>query len=338
MKLSTYTDTSVFDTLRDAWNPLVQRSITNTPFNTWEWNSAWWAAYHPGDLWVVTATDDEDNLLGIAPWFIEQADGKRVVRFIGHVDVTDYMDLIIDAAHKDAVFEAFANHLQEHISEYDSIGLADILEDSPTYTEFPAVLESKGFSVSFEQNDVAPLIQLPPTYDDYLKDILSSKERKETKRKMRRAEGGEYDVSWYIVDESHDLQAEMARFLELMASADTEKAAFLQNEQHVDFFNRIVPSMYENGWLQLAFVTIDGTACAAYLSFDYNDRIYVYNSGLDPENYGALAPGIVLLQYTIQHAIEHSKSIYDFLRGNEEYKYKMGGTDTAIFQLNATRN
>ncbi|MEL7235223.1 MAG: GNAT family N-acetyltransferase, partial [Chloroflexota bacterium] len=310
--------------------------IKDTPFNTWEWNSAWWAAYHPGDPHVVTVTADDGTLLGIAPWFIENGDAGRVVRFIGHVDVTDYMDMIVDSTQREAVFRCFADYLKNATDAFDSIGIANIMEDSPSYTEFADALRNTGFTVSFEANDVAPLIHLPDSYEAYLSERLDSKQRKEIKRKMRKAEGGLYDIQWYVVGDDHDLKAESDRFLRLMETADTEKAEFLRNPQHVDFFNRIVPIAYEKGWLQLMFITIDGDACAAYLNFDYGNRIYVYNSGLDPNTGGALGPGIILLQYAIQHSIDAGRDIFDFLRGNEQYKYRMGGTDTHIYQLNAT--
>lgn len=335
MKVTAYTDDTLFDDLQPRWDDLVQRSTTNTPYQTWAWHKHWWAAYHPGELWVLTCEDENGTLNGIAPFFV---DDQRTARFIGHVDVTDYMDLIVDADQREAVYRCFAEYLSEHSDQFDTLGLANIMEASPTYSEFPGVLRNTGFNVNFETNDVAPLIHLPATYDDYLSDILDSKQRKEIKRKMRKAEGGLYDVSWYVVDDTHNLQEEMTRFLKLMESADTEKAEFLQNEQHVDFFNRIVPAFYEAGWLELMFITIDSDDCATYLNFDYENRIYVYNSGLDPNKGGALGPGIILLQYAIQHAIERGRDVFDFLRGDEHYKYRMGGTDTHVYQLNATRN
>lgn len=335
MDIILHTDASLFETLQPEWNALVMRSIANTPFSTWEWNSTWWQAYQPGALWVLTARQ-AGALVGIAPCFIENHPQLgRVLRYIGHIDVTDYLDLIVHEAHQTDVYNAFAAFLAQQTDAFDHIGIANMRSGSPTPSALQSALESHGFSVSFEQNDVAPYITLPADYDTYVETILSSKERKETKRKMRRAEGGEYRFAWYIVDTSHDLDAELDKFLKLMHSADQDKALFLQNAQHVAFFKAIMPLMHANGWLQLSFITIDDEPSAAYLSFDYNNIIYVYNSGLEPNKFGALSPGIVLLQYIIQHAIEQHRTTFDFLRGNESYKYKMGATDAQVTQLNA---
>jgi CelD/BcsL family acetyltransferase involved in cellulose biosynthesis len=335
LNVTAYTTPDAFDTLRPTWEALVPHSTANTPFSLWAWTVSWWEAYQPGDLWLLTVQHDNETI-GIAPFFIQTADTGRTVRFIGHIDVVDYLDIIAHTDHRAAVYQQIAAFLAAHTDHFDHIGLANIREASPTYTELPAALNACGFSVSFEQNDVAPQFALPDTYDTYLQDILASKERKETKRKMRKAESGLYDVQWYRVDDNHDLTTELDRFLGLMATADADKAAFLQNPQHVDFFKRVMPPMYDAGLLELIFLTIDDNPCAAYLNLNHNDRVYVYNSGLDASQYGALSPGIVLLQYAIQHAITNNHAVFDFLRGDETYKYKMGGTDTRIFQINAS--
>jgi CelD/BcsL family acetyltransferase involved in cellulose biosynthesis len=64
----------------------------------------------------------------------------------------------------------------------------------------------------------------------------------------------------------------------------------------------------------------------------------VYNSGLDPAAY-RLSPGIILMAHLIRHAIERQEhEIFDFLRGDEPYKYSLGGTDTHIYRLSVKRD
>jgi CelD/BcsL family acetyltransferase involved in cellulose biosynthesis len=60
----------------------------------------------------------------------------------------------------------------------------------------------------------------------------------------------------------------------------------------------------------------------------------VYNSGLR-QKFMEYSPGIVLLAENIREAIEQGYELFDFLRGNEDYKYRMGGENTEIFMLKA---
>src|SRR4051794_5990239 len=54
--------------LREPWTALIESMPSATTFVTWEWMSAWWAAYgKAGDLRVLTAHDDQGILRGIAP-------------------------------------------------------------------------------------------------------------------------------------------------------------------------------------------------------------------------------------------------------------------------------
>jgi CelD/BcsL family acetyltransferase involved in cellulose biosynthesis len=46
-----------------------------------------------------------------------------------------------------------------------------------------------------------------------------------------------------------------------------------------------------------------------------------------------LSLGVVLTAKAIEWAIEHGRSEFDFLRGNETYKYRFGAKDTNILRI-----
>ncbi len=333
VKLTAYSDESVFDQLQPEWDDLLHRSTSDLIFLTWEWQSTWWKAYRGEQLWVVTCRDDAGHLVGIGSWFIEHANGERVVRTIGCVDVTDYVDVITDPAHIDEVYSAFAAFLREQRDAYDRINLCNIQEVSPTLARFPAQLEAQGFTVELELQEVCPVIHLPDSWEGYLEQ-LDKKQRHELRRKIRRAES-EAQVQWYVVGPEHEIDVEVEKFLTLMRASHPEKAKFLDNPKNLDFFKTVVPLMHRCGWLKMSFLVINGTPSAAYCDFDYNGRILVYNSGLLPQENAHLSPGIVLLCRNISDAIADGRTVFDFLRGNETYKYRMGAGDTKVFKLKA---
>jgi CelD/BcsL family acetyltransferase involved in cellulose biosynthesis len=333
VNIQLYTEPSVFDHLHAEWNDLVTRSAADTVFSMWEWQSTWWKAYQPGDLHVVTCRTDDGRLVGIGSWFIHIVEDERVLRSIGCVDVTDYVDLIVDQACLEPVMNELASCLREHRASFDRINLCNIPETSPTRDMFAAKLKAHGFTPQIEVQEVCPIIALPPDWEAFL-NALDKKERHEIRRKLRRAEG-EAEIEYVQVDERHDRPAMYQQFIELMRASHPQKAAFLQDSQHAAFFNAILPLMDAHGWLRLSFLNIDGTPSAAYCDFDYKGRILVYNSGLLPEKNAHLSPGIVLLSYNIRYAIESGHHTFDFLRGNEAYKYRMGGKDTCVYMLRA---
>ena len=331
VELNVYQDTSVFDELKSEWNDLVDRAPINNIFYTWEWNSTWWDAYQPGEL-LLLACRNNGTLVGIAPLFIGEEEQGKVIRIIGCVDVTDYLDFIVDIDHAEEVYKTFADYFANHQDKFDILDLCNIPQSSITVEVLSGFLKQNEFEVEVKQQEVCPVIDLPDDWTGYL-GLLDKKQRHEVRRKLRRIHGLQEEVDWFIVDDKHDLGGEIACFMHLMAQSDPEKEAFLKDRQHVRFFKNIVPILYDQGWLQMTFLTVGEQRVASYLNFVYDNRVFVYNSGLDFQEYGQLSPGIVLLAYNIQHAIENGYKSYDFLRGDETYKYRMGGQDTAVMNI-----
>ena len=333
LELQPYYDATAFDELKAEWNDLLDRAPFNCIFYTWEWQSTWWDAYQPGELLILACRED-DCLLGIAPLFITESEQGRSVQIIGCVDVTDYLDFIVDADRLHDVFAAFADYFADHRAVFDILDLCNIPQHSPTQAILPALLEMRGFNATVSQQEVCPVIELPANWGEYL-GSLDKKQRHEVRRKLRRIHAAASQIDWYIVNGCHNLQEEIQQFMRLMAASDPQKAQFLQDASHVKFFKSIVPRVQECGWLQMNFLTVGDERVAAYINFVYQNRVLVYNSGLNHQEYGQLSPGIVLLAYNIQYAIEQGYQVYDFLRGDEAYKYRMGGRDTAVMNIAA---
>jgi CelD/BcsL family acetyltransferase involved in cellulose biosynthesis len=116
---------------------------------------------------------------------------------------------------------------------------------------------------------------------------------------------------------------------------DEEKARFLTPAMRVQM-HAIMRCAFDAGCLQLSFLEIGGQKAAGYLSFDYLNRIWVYNSGLDIR-FSEYSPGWVLLAHLLQWANENGKSEFDFMRGDEDYKYRFGATDRTIVRVRLTK-
>ena len=334
MEVTAYRDAAAFSELKPVWNELLKQAPMNRVFYTWEWQNTWWEAYEPGQLWIL-ACRDNGVAKGIAPLFISESERGRSVQIIGCVDVTDYLDFIVDEGQMQDVYAAYADYLWNHRDEYDFLDFCNIPFDSPTQRLLPAALTSRGFETVVEQQEVCPVIELPNNWGGYLS-LLDKKQRHEVRRKIRRIQGSQEPIDWYIVNGHYDLDEEVTQFVRLMAASDPEKERFLQDDSNLRFFQSIVPLLQERGWLQLSFLTIGEERAAAYINFVYENRVMVYNSGHAHQDFGDLSPGIVLLAYNIKHAIEQGFAYYDFLRGDEPYKYRMGGRDTAVMNIRAS--
>jgi len=186
--------------------------------------------------------------------------------------------------------------------------------------------------VTEEVEEIADYLNLPPTWDDFL-DQMDSKDRHELRRKMRRLER---EASFEVLDgQAEGLSKKMDAFLELHRKSRKDKAEFMTPEMEA-YFRSVAARFHEKGWLTLPLLRVEGKEAAGYFSFRYRGVEYVYNSGYDPD-FGRLSPGIVLAGHCIRQAIEGGMRVFHFLRGQEEYKYRLGGREEKIFRLAAVK-
>ena len=261
---------------------------------------------------------------------LENDDGKPVLYVNGCRDVSDYLDLIVEAGQEEAVYRGFLDYLENQAPAWDLVDLCNIPQGSLTYVQLREMAEAQGLRTLVEVEDVCPIIDLPSDWEDYLM-MLDKKQRHEVRRKLRKADG-EPDTRFIIVGPDHDLRTEMQNFIDLHQKSAPEKDAFM-DPQMQRFFFEAAQVLQAQGWLQLVFVEIDGQKAATLLNFDYGDAILVYNSGYDPSQFRHLSPGIVVTARSIEHAIAQGRSKFDFLRGDEIYKYRFGAQDTEVRRL-----
>lgn len=337
LQLQVFKDETGFDLLRPHWNALLARSTANTLFLTWEWQSTWWRCLGTGDLHLLAWFDDGQPV-GIAPLFLSQStDGERRFALVGCIDVSDYLDVIAAPDYEEAVYSALLDWLQgPDAPAWDAISLCNLPQTSATYRRLPELAAALGLSCVVEVDDVCPVIELPADFESYLQDVLSKKQRHEVRRKVRRIEEAA-TVTWYAIDDASDLQAETDAFIDLHRLSTTEKHSFMTPEMQA-FFGQIVRVTHQAGWLYLAFIELNGQRAAAMLGFVYDGRLLVYNSGYDPQNYAELSPGIVLTSYIIDDAIRRNLRVFDFLQGDEVYKYRFGASDTLVYNVTIRNN
>ena len=332
MRIERHFQSEGFWALKPEWNDLLRRSYYDNLFLTWEWQSTWWKHLGEGDLLLLGFRGGEDGrLVGIVPFFCAaDGGGHSILSLVGCRDVSDYLDLIIERGQEEAVYRALLDYLKDGAPDWDVVDLCNIPQASPTSAVLRALAESQGFQTLVEVEDVCPIIPLPATWDEYLMS-LDKKQRHEVRRKLRKADGAA-DTRFAIVGPDRDLDAEMHDFIDLHQKSTPEKDLFMEPRMQ-EFFIEVARELQACGWLQLVFVEMDGHKAASLLNFDYGDSILVYNSGYDPQRFRHLSPGIVVTARAIEHAIALGRQKFDFLRGDEVYKYRFGAQDTEVRRL-----
>lgn len=340
MQISFVRDEETFVSRFEVWNQLLSKSITKVPFLRHEFLRSWWSTlgggeWASGDLWIGEGRDSQGDLIGIAPLFFTSHGGRRTILFIGSHEIADYLDFITPVEYCESFLDALCEALdQEGPEGWEILDFYNILEVSPSLKALKRVAQKHDWRVRQELLTPCPRVALNGGWEEYLS-RLDKKQRHELRRKMRRADEHIPKISWEVIEPGDDIARLTDEFLALMAH-DPQKQEFL-SEAMRDHFYKMVRSVQETGLLHLSFLKVGDQFAAGYLNFDYANRIWIYNSGMDLAFRNA-SPGWVLLGHIIRWAAENGRDEVDFLRGDENYKYRLGGQDRSIARMTIERS
>ena len=308
-----------FDSLASSWNDLRQRLKWDSVFVLPRWLKVWWQAFgEDSELYLFEVKQDK-NIIGIAPLQVKEDKAA----FIGSADVCDYMDFVVAPGKELEFFTAVLDKLKK--DGIKELHLDSLRHDSTVMTCLVDLAKDKGYEVTLTQENVSLDLDLPSTWDEYLK-TLSPKQRRETGRRFRRLEE-ESEINYRSVEDAGPKVLEI--FFKLMRVSREDKAAFMTARME-SFFRSLAETMAEAKLLRFGILEISGKPVAAVMCFDYNNKVYLYNSGYDPA-YGYLSVGLLSKLLSIKDSIERGRKCYDFLKGTEEYKYRLGGREIPIY-------
>jgi len=348
-----------------AWERLAA-GPWSTPFGRWPFHRAWWEAYgrnaHDQTLVVVDPAAPHEPV-AIAPLMhrheVEPTDAetRTTMRHGSGVELTpveptakavffgasyhaDYATLLAAPGDLPEVAEAIVAHLaedpsadSEHPLPWDVIDLRRLRYGDPAADALIAAFRHRadehGWEVTVEREDVCPVATLPDTgsIDDHLA-TLGKKTRHEIRRKVRRAQSaGEVALTL-----STDPLADLDAFIDLHQRRWGEEGLFPDTEggrQSRLFIRRLFECFGPDGPLKLTFLTVGGRRIGSGVHFETADTLYYYNAGVDP---GAreLSPGVLMVHELVGRALGLGIRRFDFLRGDEPYKYEWGAKDEPI--------
>ena len=314
-----------------GWDALLARARAPVPFLSWAFQTGWARALAPAaPLRLLAVQDGAGEWVGVLP-LVELADAAGpVLRLGGGVDVADYLDVIAVDGREEEVWKALLGALADLPCR--RLDLRPVPAGSATAAVLPELARAAGFDCQVTREDRCPVVELAPSWDGYLAG-LSGKDRHELRRKLRRAETGRPRVE--VARAPAAVAAHMEGFLDLHRRSKVGKAKFMDARME-GFFRDTGAALAAAGQAALWMLWLDGRPAASLFCLEYGDTVGLYNSGFDPEA-RALSPGVVLIARTIEDAITRRCRRYDFLRGDEHYKYGFGAVPTDVLRIELTR-
>ena len=332
MHVETLTDPAAFRELQTEWLELLAHMSFQSVFFTPQWQETWWRHFAADrNLCLLTVRSDDGALRGLAPLMGEAvSDASSRLVFIGDLEVCDYCDILVDPAYVDDVGMALVPALLAHTGDAGELWLSNLSSRSLTPALLHHGLEAHGLAVEIDAIETCPTIALAENWESYLA-TLRGKDRHELRRKLRRAETS-VELGYQLIRDVEHLDEALETFFALhRMSQQPDKQTFMTDTKAA-FFRELARRLGESGWFELAFLYADGVAIAGLCCFPYGDTYAAYNAGYHPD-YGHLSAGIVLFANRIRNAIDRRFTAFDFLRGNEPYKYRFGASDQPLSQL-----
>lgn len=243
--------------------------------------------------------------------------GPSLVSMGGHPDLCDYHAPLGPGAME--LMAGFAAELQGGCRiDLDSLPLeaAEVLSKGLTVA---------GLDPAIEEHSATLVLPLPTSHEEYLA-AVGKKQRHEIRRKRRRFE----ERLGPVLFETHLSGGwALAEFVRLHRLASGEKAGFMTSAME-GFFSHLLA---QPGW-QIDLLRLPGTERAAACLFAYvdEDGYFLYNSSFDPD-LGESSPGNVLLGEAIEASILAGLPRFDFLKGTEEYKFRLGAVPRPLYRV-----
>jgi CelD/BcsL family acetyltransferase involved in cellulose biosynthesis len=312
------------------WCDLLDADPSSTVFATPEWHRVWWEEFGAGKDPFTLLMKRDGGLVAIVPLYRKiEEDGRRVIRFVGGIDLTDYLGPICAPGDRYDVADALIGWLKDHSDDWDEFDAHNM----PVPFGFAEFLVERadcaGYRFLLDQEETAAILLLPEDFEAYLAS-LSSKDRHELKRKQRRFAREQAGASFRTAT-PETLEEDMQTFIDLHRDAEGHKGHFMR-PNIATFFERMANAFMPLGWLRLDFLEVEGHALATTFGFELDGTLYLYNSAYEPEA-RRLSPGLILVAHLIEEAIERDFHTFDFLRGPERYKYQLGAQAVPLNNL-----
>jgi CelD/BcsL family acetyltransferase involved in cellulose biosynthesis len=247
----------------------------------------------------------------------------------------DYTGFFCQPEHQDQVARAFAAHLLE--LEWRALRLECFRASEQrgkaflrafAGTRFQIERESMVMSSGFD-NAICPYADLPADWDSYLAG-RSSNTRQRVRRLLRAVDGSSVRIT-------HADASTLEHHIEILLRMWTERWGGIKGkklETILQSSREELADAHENGTLFLPILWRGDTpvgAAACMLDFEKREVLFQLG-GRDPAAED-LSPGMVLHAHSIRTAIERGFRRYDFLRGNEPYKYSFATGERHIESL-----
>ncbi|PLX88217.1 MAG: hypothetical protein C0618_04765 [Desulfuromonas sp.] len=317
--------------LRGEWTDLLNRSVFQSPFLTYEWFVHWWTHFSDDhDLCIFVARTGQGRAVVILPLMEAQLKiwGLRFRALLSPTNHHSNFFCYLLETDQSPALVALWSHIAMLKRRWDTVLLQEI-PASDDIELFVKAAAQNGIQSRVWNRGRSAYIDFSSGWDPFWK-ARTSKFRANLRNRRRRLErlGS---VSCRTVTDCDHAETAVVTALEIEARGwkGAAGSAMTSHPQVEQFYLRLAAIAARQGWLRLSFLNVDGRDIAFDYSVQYGDDLYCLKIGYDPE-FKAFSPGQLLAHEVLKRCTESGVKTYEFLGEMSVQKGDWTSTSRAI--------
>jgi len=335
-------DRDGFASVKDNWNAVYLQDPDAQIFLSWDWLNQLFDRRDEAVCILAFKTDiTNEDYQAFFPLRKRIDYDKNANRFYSYFsmagnDWADYTGIVCDPALEQQAISGFGEFLIQmpwHQLYFSCLKMSPqralmLTEEFSDTREF--AISSKSLLDNHGETDLTlcPRIALPDSFEKYLSDSIGANTRQKIRRYARKIQAEDKFAFRETTDQTlnDDLNAFAQYWCERYREIKGSKVYRLADKQIY-----MLEQAYRSGDLFLHCFTIDNHPVAIHTCYQdrEKDTVLFYASARAAHT-DNIPAGLVLHAHTIEWAIGQQYKCYDLLRGNEPYKYTLGGKDEQI--------
>ena len=341
---------SAFKQVRENWDDVYEADPQAHFFLSWIWLLGWLPIVHESWFILAAKPNNDSSYVAFFPLktLIEYKSGgfETTISMIGN-SMADYTGLVCLPNYETKVIPAFAAYIQQQLS-WCSFDLKSILA---TDRRIPLFLQNfdddsdrfklsqlRVQSVNREDPDnyIAPYVSLPDSWDSYLQSHLSSNTRQKIRRFLRKVENSNQFRITQV--NSNNLKSQIEILLGFWG-ARWGKQMGDNYDVVINYYRLILHHCFQHDCLYLPVLWQNDRPLGAIANFaDVRQKSMLFVIAGRDMSVKNPPSGLILHANAIRYAIANGYKIYDFLMGDEEYKYSFGVNERHIKHIAIENN
>ena len=320
------TEAREFESLAPVWDSLLEKCPDESSmYLTHEWLATWWKYFGEGKRLNLLLVERDRRVIGIVPLIRnEYRIGPFKLDALESITWTscNYVGLM-SPEHRQEVISALLAYLAENLRGVSLIlRLSLIPGDSQFLSALKRSMAPLAESLVFQESvrTLAPYIELPSSWDEYFSSL--GRRRRKILNSTLRALEKEHSIVELRQCDADSLEEGLSQFFDLHQErwrAVGLRGSFTDPRDR-EFYREVARKFLKRNWLHLSSLTIDGDVASALFGCIYNQKFYAITAARNIR-YSKYDVGHLHKMQVIKDAISQNLREFDFLQGDEPYKF-----------------